>query len=61
MDPASAVRLTWREQQVQRLVLAGLSSKVIAVRLGITARTVKFHRANIRAKYRAAFLTNEEV
>lgn len=60
MDPAAAgVPLTARERQVQKLAQAGFSSKVIAQRLGITARTVAFHRANIRAKYRAAFDTDE--
>lgn len=51
--------MTKRERQVQRFALAGFSSKVIATRLGITVRTVVFHRANTRAKYRAAFSDNE--
>lgn len=40
-------RLTEREREVLRLVAAGDASKVIARKLGITERTVKFHITSI--------------
>lgn len=45
--------LTPRERQVLRLVSEGLTSKAIADRLGISARTVDIYRANIMDKMHA--------
>jgi DNA-binding NarL/FixJ family response regulator len=42
--------LSQREQEVLRLVAQGVSTKEIAEKLQITAKTVDNHRANIRAK-----------
>lgn len=42
--------LTSRERQVFSLLVRGYSSKVIAAKLGISARTVDDHRANIASK-----------
>jgi DNA-binding NarL/FixJ family response regulator len=42
--------LTSREQQVLELLAEGLPNKAIAVRLGISDQTVKFHVASISAK-----------
>lgn len=49
---ASAVegQLTTRERQVVQLVAEGKSSKEIATALGVTAKTVESHRANILRK-----------
>ena len=42
--------LTWREQQVVKLVAEGLANKTIARRLGISARTVEGHLNHVFAK-----------
>jgi len=44
--------LTAREQEVLGLTLAGLTSQQIAARLGVSPRTVAFHRANLWQKLR---------
>ncbi|WP_372947732.1 LuxR C-terminal-related transcriptional regulator [Mariniphaga sp.] len=44
------VKLTFRENQVLELSVKGLGIKQIAVELGISARTVEKHRANIMEK-----------
>lgn len=41
---------TAREWQVFDLLVAGLSSKLIAYELGISSRTVEIHRANLMRK-----------
>lgn len=46
-------RLTDRELQVLRLVTAGLRNKQIAVQLGITENTAKYHLRNILGKLHA--------
>ena len=46
-------RLTDREVQVLRLVTTGLRNKEIAVELGITENTAKFHLKNILEKLHA--------
>ena len=46
-------RLTPREREVMRFVVAGLLNKQIAGELGAAERTVKFHRAHIMEKMRA--------
>jgi DNA-binding NarL/FixJ family response regulator len=43
-------QLSGREQEVLRLVVAGLPNKQIARKLGITERTVKAHLTNIFAR-----------
>lgn len=43
-------KLTVRELQVLELLVSGHSNKVIAQKLGISHRTVEFHRANIMEK-----------
>jgi len=47
-------RLTAREREVFELVVAGERNKAIARALGITERTVKFHRTQVMAKMEAA-------
>lgn len=42
--------LTEREREVMRLIIAGKTSKAIAVELDISARTVENHRHNLMAK-----------
>ena len=44
------VHLTNREREILDLVLAGQSSKVIAIDLGVSQRTVETHRTNIMRK-----------
>lgn len=43
-------RLTPREREVLELMVAGTSTKAIADRLRISAKTVEIHRANVRQK-----------
>ncbi len=50
METRRPVDLTPRETQVIQLVVTGSTSEEIAVDLGISARTVEFHRANIKEK-----------
>jgi DNA-binding NarL/FixJ family response regulator len=52
-EPADPDRLTERELDVLRLVVAGLRNKEIAARLGISENTVKFHLRNILDKLHA--------
>ena len=47
---AKIARLTPREQQISDLVVLGKSSKTIAYELGISQKTVDFHRVNILEK-----------
>jgi DNA-binding NarL/FixJ family response regulator len=49
-----AKTLTFREHQVLQLLSAGASNKVIAIRLGLSVHTVKFHVASILAKLDAS-------
>ncbi len=46
-------KLTSREYEVFEYLVAGKSNKEIAVRLGISPRTVEFHRAHIMEKMAA--------
>jgi len=47
---ARLAKLTPREFEVLRLVIAGLLNKQIAAKLGITLRTIKTHRARVMQK-----------
>jgi two-component system response regulator FixJ len=49
--------LTTRERQVLDCVVQGASNKVIAVRLGISPRTVEIYRANVMSKMQAENLS----
>lgn len=49
-DGSPVSRLTDREFQVFELIGAGLSTKEIAVRLHVSAKTVEVHRVNIKQK-----------
>ena len=49
-DPPLLESLTDRETQVLELLAEGLSNKAIAVRLGISDQTIKFHVASIAGK-----------
>ncbi len=49
-------RLTSREKQVMQMMVTGKASKVIAIDLSISERTVEFHRANIMKKLQARTL-----
>lgn len=48
--------LTTREREVLDMMVAGKASKVIAVELAISERTVEFHRGKIMKKMRARSL-----
>ena len=47
----SQAKLTTRESQVLSLIVEGLSTQEIALRLGVTLFTVRKHRSNISAKF----------
>ena len=49
-------RLTPREREVADMVMAGQPSKSIAAGLGVSEKTVEFHRANIMTKLGAQSL-----
>lgn len=57
-DPAQTagakVRLTPREHEILQLVGAGKTTKEIARDLGISPKTVEFHRGHLMRKYEAA-------
>jgi FixJ family two-component response regulator len=46
-------QLTGRERRVLELIIAGLSSKMIAAELGISIKTVEAHRTSTMSKMRA--------
>lgn len=50
-------QLTAREREVFDAVVAGDSNKAVALRLGISPRTVEIYRANVMAKMRAQSLS----
>jgi two-component system response regulator FixJ len=49
--------LTQRERQVLELLIDGASNKVVAQRLGISARTVEIYRASVMSKMQADSLS----
>ncbi len=53
-DEAATDSLTAREIQVLRAVAAGLTNKAIALKLGISEHTVKFHLSSAMSKLEAA-------
>ena len=57
-DAESVESLTPREIEVLELVAEGLSNKAVAVRLGISDQTVKFHLTSITGKLGAANRTD---
>ncbi len=50
---ASLALLTPREREVMELVVAGKANKVIALELGLSMKTVEFHRAHMMKKMKA--------
>ncbi|MEH6725898.1 MAG: helix-turn-helix transcriptional regulator [Hyphomicrobiales bacterium] len=52
-DKVDGVHLTRREHQILELVAQGLSTKEIAIDLGISPKTVEFHRSNLLRKFGA--------
>jgi two-component system response regulator FixJ len=54
---ASIAKLTARENQVMRALLAGLPNKLIAYELDISVRTVEIYRANVMEKLDARSLS----
>lgn len=54
VSSASIHRLTDRERSIALLIVEGLSTKEIAIELGISHRTVENHRSNIRRKMNLA-------
>jgi two-component system, LuxR family, response regulator FixJ len=50
--------LSPRERQVMRLVVEGVSNKNVAAKLGLSEKTVEFHRGNVMTKMQAASLAD---
>lgn len=53
-----AATLTAREHEVLGLVVSGMLNKQVGHRLGVTEKTVKFHRGNVMHRMRAASLAD---
>lgn len=51
-------RLTPREREVLELIMAGLSNKEMAKKIGVSPRTIEVHRANLYSKMRADSLAD---
>lgn len=58
LDESLVEELTVRERQVLTLLADGLANKAIALRLGISDETVKFHLASIFGKLGASNRTD---
>lgn len=56
--PQESPRLTGREREVLKHVLAGHSSKVIGRKLGISPRTVEVYRSRVMHKMQAKNLVD---
>lgn len=53
MSSDDAIKLTQREREILTFVTKGYSTKEIAIDLGISPKTVEFHRANLLRKFGA--------
>jgi len=51
-EAAAHVELTPRQREVLRLLASGLSMKQAAAELGLTTRTVAFHKYQVMGKFR---------
>ncbi len=51
MQPTAITKITRREQEILSLVADGLTSKSMAEQLGLSARTIERHRANLLKKF----------
>ena len=51
-------RLTPREREVLELIMAGMSNKEMARKIGVSPRTIEVHRANLYSKMRADSLAD---
>ncbi len=49
-NPANRARLTWRERETVEFVAEGLSNRAIAVRMGVSVRTIEGHLNHAFAK-----------
>jgi two-component system response regulator NreC len=49
-DPSAPPRLTRREREVLKLIGEGATTKEVAQRLGISAKTAQVHRENVKQK-----------
>ncbi len=50
LSPLSGSRLTWRERETVEFVAEGLSNRAIAVRMGVSVRTIEGHLNHAFAK-----------
>ncbi|MGK2908588.1 MAG: response regulator transcription factor [Sphingobium sp.] len=50
MAQTSVATLTAREKELLQGLIAGLSNKAVAIRLGISVRTVEMHRSNLMGR-----------